>query len=84
MKYRSTPLPEQPFVQREFQRVQEALETVHQFDVLHVEPAKPRVGLVAYADGTDWDPDSGGAHGGEGLYVYTSAGWKKLNDYGST
>ena len=33
-------------------------------------PPKPRVGQLAYADGTDWNPGSG-----EGLYVYKSTGW---------
>jgi len=40
---------------------------------LHVEPTKRRPGRLAYADGTDWDPGSG-----EGLYIYTSAGWSLL------
>lgn len=40
------------------------------FDELHEEPPKPFVGLVVYADGTDWNPGSG-----EGLYVYKSGGW---------
>ena len=37
---------------------------------LHEEPHKPRLGLLVYADGTDWNPGSG-----EGLYVYKSGGW---------
>lgn len=40
------------------------------FDEQHHAPEKPRVGLVVYADGTDWNPGSG-----EGLYVYKSGGW---------
>lgn len=40
----------------------------------HRVPSKPRVGMIAYADGTDWNP--GGT--GEGVYVYTSGGWAKL------
>lgn len=36
---------------------------------LAVEPAKPRAGLLAYADGTNWNPGSG-----EGLYRYSVAG----------
>lgn len=47
--------------------------TTVQYVELHVEPARPRVGMVAYADGTDWDPGSG-----EGLYVYKSGGWTLL------
>lgn len=33
-------------------------------------PTDPKIGQVAYADGTNWDPGSG-----EGLYLYKSAGW---------
>lgn len=44
-----------------------------QFKVLHVEPARPREGLVVYADGTDWDPGSG-----KGLYQYDGSAWVAL------
>ena len=37
----------------------------------HVEPAKPREGMLRYADGSDWNP--GGT--GVGLYRYTAGGW---------
>jgi hypothetical protein len=40
---------------------------------IHVEPKRPRVGMLVYADGTDWDPGSG-----EGVYVYASGGWTAL------
>ena len=73
MSFTPKPLPDKPDVQREFQRVSEAFRIVHQFDVLHVEPSKPRQGLLVFADGTDWDPGSG-----EGLYEYLSTGWSKL------
>lgn len=43
-----------------------------QFNVLHAAPSKPRDGMVAWADGTDW-----GAGGG--LYQYVG-GWKRLGD----
>jgi len=36
-------------------------------------PAKPENGVVAYANGTDWDPGSG-----EGFYGYENGGWVKL------
>jgi hypothetical protein len=36
----------------------------------HVEPDKPRAGLIVYADGTDWDPGSGA-----GLYYYNGSAW---------
>ena len=38
--------------------------------VKHAEPDKVFVGLIAYADGTDWNPGSG-----EGVYVYKTGGW---------
>lgn len=45
------------------------------FRVRNVEPDKPRTGQVYYADGTNWNPISGG----EGLYIYKSGGaWVKL------
>jgi len=40
------------------------------FKVWNVAPDKPRVGQVYYADGTNWNPLSGG----EGLYLYLSTG----------
>ena len=43
------------------------------YDVLHVEPSKPRQGLTAYADGSDWNPGSG-----EGLYRYDGTTWHYL------
>lgn len=45
-----------------------------QLKVLHAAPARPRTGLVVYADGTDWNPGGTGA----GVYVYTGAAWSKL------
>ena len=44
-----------------------------QMRVMHVAPDKPRRGLVVFADGTDWNPGSG-----EGVYVYTTTGWRPL------
>lgn len=37
---------------------------------LHVEPEKPREGMIVQADGTDWDPGSGA-----GVYQYTGGAW---------
>ena len=48
-------------------------EEYHDLEELHVAPSKVKVGMMRYADGTDWNPGSG-----EGVYVYTSAGWAKL------
>lgn len=61
------------YVADEFQSVAQAqgdpVDSV-QWNVLHVAPSKPRIGMTCYADGTDWDPASG-----EGLYLYKSGGW---------
>lgn len=36
-------------------------------------PAKPREGMLAIADGTEWNPGSG-----KGLYEYRTGAWVKL------
>lgn len=41
--------------------------------VLYVEPSRPREGMLAIADGTDWNPGAG-----KGLYEYRSGAWAKL------
>lgn len=38
-----------------------------------VAPSKPREGMVANANGTNWNPG-----GGAGLYQYLSSAWVKL------
>ena len=46
----------------------------YQLPVRHSAPLKPRQGVIAYADGTDWDPGSG-----EGVYEFKSdLAWHKL------
>ena len=42
--------------------------------VLNAEPAKPRNGMIVYADGTNWNP--GGT--GEGFYGRVAGAWAKL------
>lgn len=42
-----------------------------QLNVLNSAPFRTRIGMIAYADGTHWNPGSG-----EGLYVFKSSGWK--------
>ena len=37
-------------------------------------PTKPRDGDIRYADGTNWNPGSGG----EGIYAYFAGTWNKL------
>ena len=40
----------------------------------NVDPVKPRDGDIRYADGTTWNPGSGG----EGIYAYYNATWNRL------
>lgn len=66
--------PEQlpSYLMTEFQKIWNYLLILNEgdFNETHVEPIKVYVGMVRYADGTDWDPSDG-----EGLYVYKSGGW---------
>lgn len=40
---------------------------------LHAAPARPREGMIIFADGTDWNPG-----GGKGAYQYSGGAWVKL------
>lgn len=42
-------------------------------DVLTAEPASPENGMIAYADGTSWDPGKGA-----GFYGYAGGAWDKI------
>lgn len=42
-------------------------------DVLEAAPLEPFDGMIAYADGTEWNPGAG-----EGFYGYESGAWVKL------
>lgn len=53
-------------------------DTVQQ-NVLHVEPQRPRDGMIAYADGTNWDPGEG-----EGVYGYVGGAWTLLSSGGGS
>ena len=38
--------------------------------VLTAAPAKPQIGQIVFADGSNWNPNSG-----RGLYYYDTGGW---------
>ena len=40
---------------------------------LNMAPTKPRTGMIALADGTNWNPGSGA-----GVYAYYGGAWNKL------
>lgn len=66
------PLAKDSELRRTFREQATAIRETSEYvmEELHVAPLKPRLGMVVYADGSDWDPG-----GGEGLYVYKSGGW---------
>lgn len=81
--YAPSPLPQEieelpAYVGRELEQLSNVLQVLTvpfvQFQVHYAAPGKPRQGQAYYADGTSWSPGGGG----EGLYVYTAAGWAKL------
>lgn len=63
------------WVQDELQRLARTLNETIALDLrpVHVEPLKPREGMIVYADGTDWNPGAG-----KGSYEYRGAAWFKL------
>lgn len=64
------------YVSEELRKVSAAITSLASghLDKSHAEPEKPRDGDIRYADGTDWNPGSGGA----GIYYYNGSTWTKL------
>ena len=62
------------WVEEEFRRISQSTAVVDNvtYMVSYVAPS-PVVGMVAFADGTSWNPG-----GGRGLYEYRVASWVKL------
>ena len=66
------------FLLSELRKLQELLNGQQQFvmlDTLNVAPAKPREGMIALADGANWNPTGVGA----GFYGYRGGAWRKLD-----
>ena len=63
------------FIIRELRRIAAGFLAVEgiQLPVLHVEPTRPRNGMVVLADGTDWNPGSGA-----GFYGRSGGTWTFL------
>lgn len=59
-------------INRELSEIQRSLGETTKLPVSSVEPPKPRVGHIVYADGTNWDPGDG-----EGLYLFSNGVWVK-------
>lgn len=81
MAYSPEPVPldrneHRAWIERELRRISGEFEAgveVVLLMVRHVSPDKPRDGMVVLADGTDWNPGSGG-----GYYGYRAGSWRFL------
>jgi hypothetical protein len=78
--YEPGPLPEEVedlggYVVSELKRLGDIIlnQAIFRLERIHIEPSKPRVGDIRYADGTNWNPS-----GGEGIYFYNGTSWVKL------
>lgn len=62
----------QEYLHRALTQISQSFEGIEsvQLQELHVEPKKLNKGMLAWADGTDWDPGSGA-----GLYWWNGAAW---------
>jgi len=67
----------QGYLQDELGYISSAIEqqSLGFLDVTNVAPIRPRQGMIRYADGSNWNPNSTG----EGIYFFNSSGsWVKL------
>lgn len=64
------------YLQSELQSISEQLMQIigGGLPKLYEEPAKPREGIFANADGVQWNPGAGA-----GIYVYHNSTWKKIH-----
>jgi hypothetical protein len=79
-RYQPGPVPDdtkqlQAFIRDQLEQIAGSLNSLAdgQLDVTTVAPAKPRDGMLRYADGANWDPGSG-----EGFYGYYDSAWHFL------
>ncbi len=64
------------FLANELFKISQAMEEAKDFQLLEMRyaaPAKPRDGMIVLADGTTWNPGSGG-----GYYGYRAGAWRFL------
>lgn len=80
MTYETEPVPNDPkllaeYIRRQFEQVASNLQMVSgiQLDELHVEPKKPRTGMITLADGSNWNPGFG-----QGFYGFYNGIWRLL------
>lgn len=61
------------YLQHEFNNFERYLEERFKITEYHVAPLNPYNGMIVLADGTDWNPGSGG-----GFYGYYNGSWTFL------
>lgn len=63
------------YIYEELQRIASAMRSPSflEFETLNTEPLRPTEGMMAKADGTNWNPGAGA-----GFYGYVSGAWVKL------
>lgn len=66
--------------EEEFRRLEERVRELEALEFTHLrlakqykEPARPREGMIVYADGVEWNPGNG-----SGLYQYRGSVWVLL------
>lgn len=77
--YVPEPIPNDPelipeFLVRELARIQTAFSQINDHETLHAAPSRVYEGLVVVADGSDWNPGSGG-----GPYIYFNSRWIRMS-----
>jgi hypothetical protein len=85
-RYQPAPPPTNPdllaqWAFQELQRLATSLDSVTDLDIDYKAPVKPQDGMLAYADGSRWNPD---ATNGEGFYGYWAGTWHFLGGGGGT
>lgn len=77
-RYRPTPAPLSldrelsRWLTGELTRIADSIDSVYEADLSNKAPSKARDGMVVYADGSYWNPDSSS---GEGFYGYWNGTW---------
>lgn len=81
MRYKKGDLPSSingllAFLDNELRKIEQAQRTTqpnYVLDTLHAPPLKTIEGMIALADGADWNPGSGG-----GVYCFRAGAWRFL------
>ena len=69
----------QQYLAQEFRKLKDTLDVVEvqTFDQLAAEPERLADGMLAYADGSNWNPGAG-----EGLYMRRAGAWTQAGNFG--